>query len=103
MAFFHAELGLMNCSTIIQYCPSKLATAAVYAARCTLNKTPLWNETLNHHTGYSEDQLMECAKLLVQFHSGAAEKKLKAVSRKYSNPDRAAVALFPPARNLILA
>ncbi|CAI9774551.1 unnamed protein product [Fraxinus pennsylvanica] len=103
MAFFFAELGLMNYSTIIQYCPSKLAAAAVYAARCTLNKTPLWNETLNHHTGYSEDQLMECAKLLVQFHSGAAENKLKAVSRKYSNPDRAAVALFPPARNLILA
>ncbi|XP_022877124.1 G2/mitotic-specific cyclin S13-7-like isoform X2 [Olea europaea var. sylvestris] len=103
MAFFFAELGLMNYSTIIQYCPSKLAAAAVYAARCTLNKTPLWNETLNHHTGYSEDQLMECAKFLVQFHSGAAENKLKAVLQKYSNPDRAAVALFPPARNLIPA
>ncbi|CAA2978259.1 G2 mitotic-specific cyclin S13-7-like [Olea europaea subsp. europaea] len=58
MAFFFAELGLMNYSTIIQYCPSRLAAAAVYAARCTLNKTPLWNETLNHHTGYSEDQLI---------------------------------------------
>ncbi|CAA2969348.1 G2 mitotic-specific cyclin S13-7-like [Olea europaea subsp. europaea] len=102
MAFFFAELGLMHYSTIIQYCPSKLAAAAVYAARCTLNKTPIWNETLNHHTGYSEDQLMECAKFLVQIHSGAAENKLKAVMRKYSNPDKAAVALFPPARNLLL-
>ncbi|KAL2557342.1 Cyclin-B1-2 [Forsythia ovata] len=102
MAFFFAELGLMHYSTIIQYCPSKLAASAVYAARRTLNKTPLWNETLNHHTGYSEDQLMECAKLLVRFHLGAGENKLKAVLRKYSNPDRGAVALLPPAKNLLL-
>ncbi|KAI3461195.1 hypothetical protein Pfo_017858 [Paulownia fortunei] len=101
MTFFFAELGLMNYSTIIQYSPSKLSASAVYAARCTLNRSPLWNETLKHYTGYSEDQLVECAKLLVGFHSGAAENKLKAVSRKYSNPERGAVALFPPARSLL--
>ncbi|BBN69610.1 Cyclin family protein, partial [Prunus dulcis] len=42
------------------YCsvlPSLIAAAAVYAARCTLNKAPLWTETLKHHTGYSEEQL----------------------------------------------
>ncbi|KAK6138265.1 hypothetical protein DH2020_028012 [Rehmannia glutinosa] len=101
MTFFYAELGLMNYSTIIEYSPSKLSASAVYAARCTLNKSPVWTETLKHYTGYSEDQLVECAKMLVGFHSGAAENKLKAICRKYSNPERGAVAMFPPARSLL--
>ncbi|KAK6144135.1 hypothetical protein DH2020_020955 [Rehmannia glutinosa] len=101
MTFFYAELGLMNYSTIIEHSPSKLSASAVYAARCTLNKSPLWTETLKHYTGYSEDQLVECAKMLVGFHSGAAENKLKAICRKYSNPERGAVAMFPPARSLL--
>ena len=57
MVYFLAELGIMNYATII-YCPSMLAASAVYAARCTLNKTPLWNDTLKLHTGFSESQLM---------------------------------------------
>ncbi|KAL6527865.1 hypothetical protein OROMI_029676 [Orobanche minor] len=99
MSFFYAELGLMNYSTIIEYNHSKLSASAVYAARCTLNKSPLWTETLKHYTGYSEDQLVECTKKLVSFHSGVAESKLKAIRRKYSNPERCAV--FPPAANLL--
>ncbi|MCD7472864.1 Cyclin-B1-1 [Datura stramonium] len=100
IAFFFAELGLMNYKTTIACCPSMLAASSVYAARSTLNKSPLWTQTLQHHTGYSEDQLMECAKQLVSYHLGAAENKLKAIYRKFSSPDRGAVALFPPARNL---
>ncbi|XP_010313160.1 G2/mitotic-specific cyclin S13-7-like [Solanum lycopersicum] len=100
MAFFFAELGLMNYKTIITSCPSMLAASSVYAARCTLNKSPLWTQTLQHHTGYSEDQLMESGKELVSCHLGAAENKLKAIYRKFSSPDRGAVALFPPAKNL---
>ncbi|KAL3653278.1 hypothetical protein CASFOL_002959 [Castilleja foliolosa] len=101
MAFFYAELGLTNYSTVINYSPSMLSASAVYTARCTLTRSPLWTETLKHHTGYSEDQLVECAKLLVGFHSGVAENNLKAVYRKYSNQERGAVALFTPARNLL--
>ncbi|XP_051120297.1 G2/mitotic-specific cyclin S13-7-like [Andrographis paniculata] len=98
MAFFYAELGLVDYSTVIKYSPSKLSAAAVYAARCTLNRTPLWTETLKHYTGYAEDELMECVKMLGSFHSEASEKdeKFKAVSRKYSKPERGAVSLLPP-------
>lgn len=140
MAFFFGEGGLTNYSVIIRYCPSMIAACAVYAARCTLSKTPLWTETLKYHTGYYEDQLMyvelfyfyyiftifqytflaiinayllqvknmcvlnrECSKVLVGFHGGAAENKLRAVYRKYSNPERGGVALYPPARSLLLA
>ncbi|KAF8403706.1 hypothetical protein HHK36_011810 [Tetracentron sinense] len=101
IVFFLAELGLMHYATIM-YCPSMLAASAVYAARYTLNKSPLWSETLKLHTGYSELQLMDCAKLLVNFHSMAAtEGGMKVVYKKYSNPQRDAVALLPPAKSLL--
>ncbi|KAJ0775586.1 putative cyclin domain-containing protein [Helianthus annuus] len=101
MVFFLTDLGLIHYSVIIVNNPSKLAAAAVYAARSTLNKTPVWTETLKHHTGYYEEELRECAKMLVSFHAGANEANLKAVYRKYVNPERGAVALFPPARSLL--
>ncbi|XP_022752417.1 G2/mitotic-specific cyclin S13-7-like isoform X1 [Durio zibethinus] len=101
LVFFLAELGLMQYPTVVLYCPSMLAAAAVYAARCTLDKSPHWSETLKHHTGYTEDQLTNCAKLLVKFHSTAAESKLKAIHRKFSSPDRSAVALLSPAKSLL--
>ncbi|OVA18788.1 Cyclin [Macleaya cordata] len=101
MAFFLAELGLMQYA-MIMYSPSMLAASAVYAARCTLNKSPLWNETLEIHTGFSESQLIDCAKLLVSFHSMAAEHKLRVVFRKYSSSERSVVALLPPAKNLLV-
>uniref|UniRef100_A0A5B6Z6J4 Uncharacterized protein n=1 Tax=Davidia involucrata TaxID=16924 RepID=A0A5B6Z6J4_DAVIN len=100
MVYFLAELGMMNYGTLM-YCPSMVAASAVYAARCTLNKSPVWNETLKLHTGFSEPQLKDCAKLLVRFHSVAAESKLKVIHRKYSNSERGAVALLPPAKFLL--
>lgn len=57
MVFFLAELGIMHYATAVCDCPSRIAAASVYAARCTLNKKPFWSETLKHHTGYSEEQL----------------------------------------------
>ncbi|KAL8527295.1 hypothetical protein ACS0TY_005242 [Phlomoides rotata] len=104
MTLFFAELGLTNYSIMIKYCPSKFAASAVYAARCTLRRSSLWTETLKHHTGYAQDEIMECAKDLVGFHcgGGSGESKLKAVLRKYSNPEKGAVALFPPARSLLV-
>ncbi|KAK1418911.1 hypothetical protein QVD17_28062 [Tagetes erecta] len=101
MVFFLTELGLIHYSVIVSNTPSKLAATAVYAARCTLKKTPVWTETLKHHTGYYEHELRECAKSLVSFHECASETKLKAVYRKYVNPEKGAVALFPPARSLV--
>ncbi|KAI5321276.1 PREDICTED: G2/mitotic-specific [Prunus dulcis] len=101
MVFFLAELGIMHYPTTVRYSPSLIAAAAVYAARCTLNKAPLWTETLKHHTGYSEEQLRDCAKLLVGFHLNAAESNLQAVYRKFSKPEHVAVARIPPAKNFM--
>ncbi|KAL5764476.1 hypothetical protein ACOSQ2_017070 [Xanthoceras sorbifolium] len=101
MVFFLAELGLMQYPTTALYSPSIIAASAVYAARCTLQESPIWTDTLKHYTGYSEDQLRDCAKLLVKYHSAAAESKLKAVYRKFSSPDRSGVALLTPAKTLL--
>jgi cyclin B len=58
MAFFFTELTLMQYTLVLSK-PSKVIAAAVYAAaRITLNKTPLWTDTLKHHTGYAESQLL---------------------------------------------
>lgn len=55
--FFLTELGLVHYSIVMGNSHSKLAASAVYAARCTLNKTPAWTGTLKYHTGYCEDEL----------------------------------------------
>ncbi|KAL2320621.1 hypothetical protein Fmac_029590 [Flemingia macrophylla] len=101
MAHFLSELGMMNYATLM-YCPSMVAASAVFAARCTLNKAPLWNETLKVHTGYSKEQLMDCARLLVSFHSNVGNGKLRVVYRKYSDPQKGSVAVLPPAKILLL-
>ncbi|KAJ0084081.1 hypothetical protein Patl1_29620 [Pistacia atlantica] len=102
MVFFLAELGITHYYTIISYCPSMLAASAVYAARCTLNKRPYWTETLKHHTGYCEENIKNCAKLLVSLHmEEAAQNGVKvAVCRKFSSPKRGCVSLYPPAKDL---
>lgn len=101
MVYFLAELGMMNYE-IVRLCPSMIAASAVYAARCTLNKVPVWTDTLKLHTGFSEQQLMSCAKLLVGCHStAAAEKKMGVVYKKYITPERLTVALLPPAKTLL--
>ena len=43
----------------------------------------------------------DCAKQLVSFHAMAGKSKLQAVYRKYSNPERGAVSLLPPAALLL--
>ncbi|PNX70423.1 G2/mitotic-specific cyclin s13-6-like protein, partial [Trifolium pratense] len=78
MAHFLSELGMLHYATL-KYSPSMVAAAAVFAARCTLNTSPVWNETLKMHIGYSEEQLMDCAKLLIGFHSSIGNGKLKVV------------------------
>ncbi|XP_037488241.1 cyclin-B1-1-like isoform X2 [Triticum dicoccoides] len=63
---------------------------AVYAARLTLKKTPLWTDTLKHHTGFTEAQLMDAAKIPVASYSTAPDNKLKVVYKKYSSEKDAA-------------
>ncbi|KAF5178206.1 G2/mitotic-specific cyclin-1 [Thalictrum thalictroides] len=101
MAFFLAELGLIHYELILRYSPSMLAASSVFAARCTLKIIPFWNKTLEQHTGFSVSQILDCAKLLVHFHSMAVENNLRGVCTKYSCTAHGAVALLPPAETLL--
>ncbi|GAB2221680.1 hypothetical protein Droror1_Dr00012865 [Drosera rotundifolia] len=100
LVYYLAELALMQYDTIV-YSPSMIAASTVFVARHCLSRRPVWTETLKVHTGYSEPQLMECAKMLATFHSTAAEDKLQAVRRKYSKSERATVAQILPAKSLL--
>ncbi|KVI03403.1 G2/mitotic-specific cyclin S13-7-like [Cynara cardunculus var. scolymus] len=103
MVYFYAELGMMNYE-MIRYCPSMIAAGAVHAARSTLKKVPAWHETLQLHTGFGEEQVKECSKLMVAFHAVAKDdEKRKVIYRKYSSGTRGAVALYPPAKSLLAA
>ena len=57
MIFFFAEMALMEYE-LVTVRPSLLAASAVYAAWCTLKRSPIWTETLKHHTGLAEPQLL---------------------------------------------
>ena len=57
MVFFFAEMALMEYG-LVTVRPSLVAAFAVYAARCTLKRSPIWTETLKHHTGFAEPQLL---------------------------------------------
>ncbi|CAH8384475.1 unnamed protein product [Eruca vesicaria subsp. sativa] len=102
MVHFLAELGMMHYDTL-KFCPSMLAASAVYTARCSLNKSPAWTDTLKFHTGYSESEIMECSKVLALHHSRCGESKLRAVYKKYSKAENGGVALVSPAKFLLSA
>ncbi|CAN8237160.1 unnamed protein product [Cochlearia groenlandica] len=100
MVHFLAELGMMHYDTLM-FCPSMLAASAVYTARCSLNKSPSWTDTLKFHTGYSESEIMDCSKLLAFLHSRCGESRLRAVYKKYSKAENGGVALVSPAKSLL--
>nr|CAB3476936.1 unnamed protein product [Digitaria exilis] len=100
MAFFYSELALVQYTMLI-YPPSVMAAAAVYAARSTLKMNPLWTDILEHHTGLTETQLLDCARRMMTFHALVPGSKQKAVYTKYSNPKLGAVSLYSPCKKLL--
>ncbi|KAI4999636.1 hypothetical protein ZWY2020_004225 [Hordeum vulgare] len=64
---FFVELALLQYG-MVQSKPSTVVAGAVYAARLTLKMTPLWTDTLRHHNGFTEAQLMDGAKILIGGH-----------------------------------
>ncbi|KAL2895134.1 Cyclin-B2-4 [Bienertia sinuspersici] len=96
LSFFLIELCLIE-HEMLRFPPSLLAAAAVFSAICTLSGSKHWSKTCEWHTGYSEEQLMECSRLIVIFHQKAATGKLTGVHRKYSTSKYGYAAKFEPA------
>jgi G2/mitotic-specific cyclin-B, other len=97
MAYFLFELGMINFITL-NYIPSMVSVAAVFASRCTIMITPNWTEKLILQTTYSEEQVEDCARSLVLFHSKV--KEFLAIANKYSNVEKGFMAHLKPAKSL---
>ncbi|CAH8352270.1 unnamed protein product [Eruca vesicaria subsp. sativa] len=85
LVLYLAELGLMQCPLAFVNRPSILAASAVYDACQLLEKTPSWTETLKHHTGYSEDEIMEKVKMLRNIRDSALERSFDDDGKASSN------------------
>ncbi|XAR73691.1 hypothetical protein NMG60_11007754 [Bertholletia excelsa] len=100
VAFFLIELCLVE-SEMLKFPPSLLAAAAVYTAHCTLYGFKQWSKTCEWHTNYSEDQLLECSRMIVGLHQNASTGRLTGVYRKYCTSKFGFAAKFDPAHFLL--
>ncbi|XP_020113126.1 cyclin-B2-2-like [Ananas comosus] len=83
LSYFIVELCLVEYD-MLKFRPSLLAAAAVYTAQCAIKGYKHWDRSCEMHTRYSEDQLLECSKIMVEFHKKAGQGRLTGVHRKYS-------------------
>ncbi|CAM6036102.1 unnamed protein product [Sphagnum compactum] len=100
VSWYLVELCLTEYS-MVKFCPSQLAAAAVYTALNTLAKEATWGPALQRHSGYTESQLKECAKMMVAFHSKAGTGSLTVVHKKYSSSKFSSVAKLSPSSTLL--
>ncbi|XP_039804631.1 cyclin-B2-2-like isoform X2 [Panicum virgatum] len=100
LSFFMIELSLVEYE-MLKFCPSMLAASAIYTAQCTINGFKSWNKCCELHTKYSEEQLMDCSRMMVELHQRAAHGKLTAVHRKYSTFRYGCAAKSEPATFLL--
>lgn len=83
LSFFLIELSLVEYE-MLKFPPSLLAASAIYTAQCTIYGFKEWNRTCEWHSNYSEEQLLECSRLMAGFHQRAGTGKLTGVYRKYN-------------------
>ncbi|KAA8547580.1 hypothetical protein F0562_004009 [Nyssa sinensis] len=101
LSFFLIELCLVE-HEMLKFPPSFLAAAAIYTAQCTLYGFKQWSKTCEWYTSYSEDQLIECSRLIVSFHQKAATGKLTGVHRKYCTSKFGYAAKCEPAAHVLV-
>ncbi|KAF3789689.1 Cyclin-B2-1 [Nymphaea thermarum] len=85
LSCYLSELSLVDYG-MLKYRPSMVAAAAVYSAQCMVKGFKCWSRTSEHHSRYSEDDIAECARMLVHLHKEAGSGKLTGVYRKYNTP-----------------
>ncbi|QCE16947.1 G2/mitotic-specific cyclin-2-like [Vigna unguiculata] len=99
-SFFLVELCLVEYK-MLKFSPSLLAAAAIYTAQCSMYQFKQWTKTSEWYTDYSEEQLLECSRLMVTFHRKAGSGKLTGVYRKYSTWRYGCAAKIEPALFLL--
>lgn len=100
LSFFIIELCLVEYE-MLQFPPSLLSAAAIYTAQCTLSRSQQWTKTSEWYTAYSEEQLVECSRMMFSFHQKSGAGKLTGVHRKYSTSKYGYTARVEPANFLL--
>ncbi|KAH8964237.1 hypothetical protein BDL97_04G055500 [Sphagnum fallax] len=96
LSWYLVELCLTEYS-MVKFCPSQVAAAAVYMAlNILVRETCCWGPALQLHSGYTKSQLKECATMIEAFHSKAGTGSLTVVHKKYSNSRFLSVAKLSP-------
>ncbi|XP_077234555.1 G2/mitotic-specific cyclin-2-like isoform X2 [Tasmannia lanceolata] len=93
VSFYLMELCMVEYQ-MLRFPPSLVSASAIYTGRCMLRKSPPWNKILSYHSTYSEDQLLECVRLIEELHQNASQGKLTSVYRKYSVSKYSCVAVL---------
>lgn len=102
LSFFIIELCLVEYE-MLKFPPSLLAAAAIYTAQCTLSGYMHWSKTCKFYANYSEEQLLECSRMMATFHQNSGAGKLTGVHRKYNTMKFGYTAKSEPAYFLLEA
>ncbi|KAK8997053.1 hypothetical protein V6N11_020544 [Hibiscus sabdariffa] len=100
LSFFLVELCLVEYE-MLKFPPSLLAAAAIFTAQCTISGLKHWSKISEWYTNYSEEQLMDCSRMMVTFHQKAGAGKLTGVHRKYCTSKYGYAAKTEPATFLL--
>ncbi|KAL7722510.1 G2/mitotic-specific cyclin-B [Entamoeba marina] len=69
------------------YLPSMIAAATVYLEKRINNQKPYWNRTMEHYSGYCEQEIIKCARdlRLVHKYQNTPSNDCKSIREKFSD------------------
>jgi len=70
---------------MLKYLPSTQAAAAVLLTRHLTGTSPFWSDSVKYHSGYREDEIVECARAMLELVKHP-DPKYRLVYRKYCGP-----------------
>ncbi|KAK2415613.1 G2/mitotic-specific cyclin S13-7 [Trifolium repens] len=85
MACFFSELSLTQYSIMCDYKPSTIAASAVYCARIIVGRYPFWSNELKMCTGYSQEKLLCCVKVMMELCYQTCREGNMEVFKKFSS------------------
>ncbi|XVF33403.1 hypothetical protein REPUB_Repub17cG0165700 [Reevesia pubescens] len=100
LSFSIIELCLVEYE-MLKFPPSLIVAAAIFTAQCTLSGSKHWSKTIKWYSTYSEEQLMDCSRLMVTFHQKAWTGRLTGVHMKYITSKYGYAAKTKPATFLL--
>lgn len=100
LAFFLAELTLVEGDPYLKYLPSQVAAASICLANIALGQDP-WSISLQQNTEYLVSDFQDCLQDLYKTYCGAAEHPQQAIREKYKQEKFCQVSLISPPPSLM--